>query len=141
MNINKISFLTIIVCILIATVSNAQCNLDDLATSSASSIPTGYNFLKSYKISGEADLEKLEFSYVLTKGTNYILTVKDLNKPIGTLVTLYDQQRNRIACSKIGTEIVSAISFPCNATGIYYIQYTFNPGAGRCGGASLAFKR
>ena len=73
--------------------------------------------------------------------TNYILTVKDLNKPIGTLVTLYDQQRNRIACSKIGTEIVSAISFPCNATGIYYIQYTFNPGAGRCGGASLAFKR
>ncbi len=141
MNSNKISFLLVIASMVLANLCNAQCNSDELASSSASSIPSGYNFLKSYKINGEADLEKVEFSYVLTKGTNYILTIKDLNKPIGTLVTLYDQQRNRIASSKIGNEVVSAISFPCNATGIYYIQYTFNPGAGRCGGAALAFKR
>jgi len=141
MSSNKISFLLIMACIFLTNISNAQCNSEELANASVSSLPSGYNFLKSYKISGEADLEKVEFSYVLMKGTNYMLTINDLNKPIGTLVTLYDQKRNRIASSKIGSEMVTAISFPCNATGIYYIQYTFNPGVGRCGGAALAFKR
>jgi hypothetical protein len=125
----------------VARVGMAQCNSLELVNASVSTIPTGYNFLKSYKIEGEPDLEKVEFSYVLTKGSNYILTLKDRNKSIGTVVTLYDNQRNKIASNKIGSDKVSALAFPCNATGIYYIQYTFDPGAARCGGAALGFKR
>ncbi|MEQ9413868.1 MAG: hypothetical protein RIF39_08555 [Cyclobacteriaceae bacterium] len=43
--------------------------------------------------------------------------------------------------NKISGSIASAIAFPCNATGIYYLQYTFEPGATRCGGSTLGFKR
>ncbi|MEQ8363247.1 MAG: hypothetical protein RH948_10290 [Cyclobacteriaceae bacterium] len=41
--------------------------------------------------------------------------------------------------NKISGSIASAIAFPCNATGIYYLQYTFEPGATRCGGSVLGF--
>ncbi len=129
------------VIIFAAHAGRAQCNSVELINASVSTIPAGYNFLKSYKLEGEPDLEKIEFSYVLTKGSNYILTLMDRNKSIGTVVTLYDNQRNKIASNKIGSDKVSALAFPCNATGIYYIQYTFDPGATRCGGAALGFKR
>lgn len=135
------SSILLAVIIFTAQMGMAQCNSIELINASVSTIPTGYNFLKSYKLEGEPDLEKIEFSYVLTKGSNYILTLKDRNKSIGTVVTLYDNQRNKIASNKIGSDKVSALAFPCNATGIYYIQYTFDPGAARCGGAALGFRR
>ena len=124
-----------------AHVVTAQCNPDELVNSSVTGLPSGYNFLKSYKIDGEPDLEKIEFSYVLTRGTSYILTLRDRNNALGTVVTLFDSQRNKVATNKIGSQLASALSFPCNATGIYYIQYTFDPGYRRCGGAALGFKR
>ena len=56
-------------------------------------------------------------------------------------MTLLDAKRNKVATNKIGGGIASAISFPCNATGIYYIQYTFEQGSARCAGSALGFKR
>jgi hypothetical protein len=53
---------------------------------------------------------------------------------------LFDSNRNKVASSKINGQLVSAIAYPCNATGIYYIQYTFD-GGGKCGGSALGFKR
>ncbi|GAB1446754.1 MAG: hypothetical protein KF860_17455 [Cyclobacteriaceae bacterium] len=141
MNLNILKHTIILIGLFVANLSVAQCNSEELVNSSVSTIPNGYNFLKSYKIDGEPDLEKIEFSYVLTRGTSYILTIKDRNNSIGTVVTLFDTQRNKIASNKIGNKMVSALSFPCNATGIYYIQYTFDPGSNRCGGAALGFKR
>lgn len=141
MNLNILKYSIILIGLFAANLSIAQCNSEELVNSSVSTIPSGYNFLKSYKIEGEPDLEKIEFSYVLTRGTSYILTLKDRNQSMGTIVTLFDTQRNKIASNKIGRETVSALSFPCNATGIYYIQYTFDPGSNRCGGAALGFKR
>ncbi|MCB0489007.1 MAG: hypothetical protein R2820_15760 [Cyclobacteriaceae bacterium] len=134
-------FLSIAILTISVQVANAQCNPDELVNSSVTGLPGGYNFLKSYKIDGEPDLEKIEFSYVLTRGTSYILTLRDRNKDLGTVVTLFDSQRNKVATNKIGSQLASALSFPCNATGIYYIQYTFDPGYMRCGGAALGFKR
>lgn len=141
MNTKSIKYLILLAGLSLVNLSFAQCNSEELVNSSVSTIPAGYNFLKSYKIEGEPDLEKIEFSYVLTKGTSYILTLKDRNNSIGTVVTLFDTQRNKIASNKIGNQMVSALSFPCNATGIYYLQYTFDPGSNRCGGAALGFKR
>ena len=141
MNLNTFIYPTILIGLFMATHSFSQCNPEELVNSSVSTMPSGYNFLKSYKIEGGPDLEKIEYSYVLTRGTSYILTLKDRNKSIGTIVTLFDTKRNKIASNKIGNEMVSALSFPCNATGIYYIQYTFDPGSNRCGGSALGFKR
>jgi hypothetical protein len=101
----------------------------------------GFSLLKSYKISGEKDLEKVEFSYVLTKGTQYMVNVKDMAKTPATIITLYDSKRNKIASNKISGNPLTAIAFSCGATGIYYLQYTFEASSDRCAGSSLAFKR
>ena len=119
----------------------SQCNSEELATASVASLTPGYNFLKSYKVSGEQDLEKMEFSYVLTKGTQYILNIKESNRTPATVVTLYDAKRNKIATNKLPGGIAQAIAFSCGATGIYYITYTFEGTAERCAGSSLGFKR
>jgi hypothetical protein len=56
-------------------------------------------------------------------------------------VTLFDSGRNKVASSKINGQFIAAIAYPCNATGIYYIQYTFDGSAAHCGGSALGFKR
>lgn len=102
----------------------------------------GFSFLKTYKIDGGADLVKVEYSYVFAKGTQYMITLCDqkVNSNTITLV-IYDAQRNKVATNKVNGTILSAIAFPCNATGIYYIQYTFDGPSSRCGGSALGFKR
>jgi hypothetical protein len=133
---------TIITLLLVAvsTASFGQCNNDDLVTASVAGLTPGYCFLKSYKINGEKDLEKVEFSYVLTKGTAYVLNLKESAAP-STVVTLYDSKRNKIASNKISGALATAIAFSCGSTGIYYITYTFESASDRCAGSSLAFKR
>lgn len=140
----KLNIISVFICgalLMHAETSIAQCNSDDLVNSSVAGLVSGYSYLKSYKIDGEPDLEKIEFSYVLTKGTQYVLTLRDKNKSPGMVMTLFDTQRNKIASNKISGAIASAISFPCSATGIYYLQYTFEPGSVRCGASALGFKR
>jgi hypothetical protein len=59
----------------------------------------------------------------------------------GIVVSLYDSNRNKVASSKVNGQFISAIAYPCNTTGIYYIQYTFDGSTGYCGGSALGFKR
>jgi len=125
----------------VTTGAMAQCNNDDLVNASVSGLTPGYSLLKSYKISGEKDLEKVEFSYVLTKGTQYMLNLKDNSIATTTVVTLYDSKRNKIASNKLQNNIAGAIAFSCGATGIYYMTYTFESASDRCAGSTLGFKR
>lgn len=123
--------------------SNAQCDPDGFTTACVPKLATGFNFLKSYKIDGEGGAkEKVEYSYVFTKGTQYMINICANGAATdGIIVSLFDSNRNQVASSKIDNQMVSAIAYPCNATGIYYIQYTFNKSAGYCGGSALGFKR
>ena len=59
----------------------------------------------------------------------------------GIIVSLYDSNRNKVATSKVNGQYISAIAYPCNTTGIYYIQYTFDGSTTYCGGSALGFKR
>ncbi len=59
----------------------------------------------------------------------------------GIVVSLFDSGRNKVTTNKVNGQFVSAIVYPCNATGIYYIQYTFDGSASKCGGSALGFKR
>lgn len=120
----------------------AQCNTDELCNACISKLASGYSFLKTYKISGEEDLAKVEYSYVFTKGTQYMLTLCEQTASANTIImTVLDSKRNKVATNKINGAVVAAIAFPCNATGIYYIQYTFEGTTSRCGGSGLGFKR
>jgi len=120
-----------------------QCNPDNFANACIPKLSSGFNFLKSYKVDGEGgSKEKVEYSYVFTKGTQYMINLCATGTATdGIIVTLFDSSRNKVASSKINGQFISAIAYPCNATGIYYIQYTFDGSAGKCGGSALGFKR
>ena len=118
----------------------AQCNSESFANACIPKLSGGFNFLKSYKVDGVSK-DKVEFSYVFTKGTQYMLNVCGSGATDGIVVSIWDKNRNKVATSKINGQVVSAIAFPCNATGIYYIQYTFETPSAHCGGSALGFKK
>lgn len=123
--------------------TSAQCNPESFTTACVPKLAAGFNFLKSYKIDGEGGAKgKVEYSYVFTKGTQYMINIcANGSSTDGIIVSLFDSNRNQVASSKIDNQVVSAIAYPCNATGIYYIQYTFDKSAAYCGGSALGFKR
>ena len=139
-----LSILTFISLISVGSIDlNGQCNPDNFANTCIPKLASGFNFLKSYKVDGEGGAkDKVEYSYVFTKGTQYMINLCANGAATdGIVVTLFDSGRNKVATSKINGQFISAIAYPCNATGIYYIQYTFDGSAGKCGGSALGFKR
>lgn len=125
------------------TESMAQCDPEQYTNACIPKLANGFNFLKSYKIDTEDGIkDKVEYSYVFTKGTQYMINLcSEGENPEGLIVTLYDSQRNQVASSKYNGQFISAIAYPCNNTGIYYIQYTFEKDSANCGGSALGFKR
>jgi hypothetical protein len=119
-----------------------QCNADNFSNACIPKLGEGFNFLKSYKVDGEGGAkDKVEYSYVFTKGTQYMINLCANGAATdGIVVSLFDSNRNKVASSKFNGQLLTAIAYPCNATGIYYIQYTFD-GGGKCGGSALGFKR
>jgi hypothetical protein len=142
----KISFVVIVLLafsLISATTASETCNSEGLANECVPKLTTGFNFLKSYKIDGVSK-DKVEFSYVFTKGTQYLINLcanTSASPTDGIVISIFDKDRNKVASNKISGQYVSAISFPCNATGIYYIQYTFDDPSGHCGGSAMGFKR
>ena len=120
-----------------------QCNSENLSSQCIPKLAAGFNFLKSYKIDGDGgSKEKVEYSYVFLKGTQYMINICAPVQPTdGIIVSLFDSNRNKVASSKIDNQFISAIAYPCNATGVYYIQYTFEKPSSYCGGRALGFKR
>ncbi|MBN8578632.1 MAG: hypothetical protein KF775_09405 [Cyclobacteriaceae bacterium] len=124
-----------------APVPFQDCNSESLATSCIPKLANGFNFLKSYKVDGLAK-DKVEYSYVFTQGTQYMINLcANGNPPDGIVVAIFDKERNKVASSKINGQAAAAIAYSCNATGIYYIQYTFDEPSAHCGGSALGFKR
>ncbi|HEY4654278.1 MAG TPA: hypothetical protein VIH22_07175 [Cyclobacteriaceae bacterium] len=118
-----------------------QCNAEAYSNQCIPKLASGFNFLKSYKIEKGAK-EFVEYSYVFTKGTQYMINIcADGQSTDGIIISLFDSNRNKVATSKVNGQFISAIAYPCNTTGIYYIQYSFDGSAGNCGGSALGFKR
>lgn len=118
-----------------------ECNSENLATACIPKLSSGFNFLKSYKVDGLARI-KVEYSYVFTKGTQYLINLcANGTETDGIVVSIFDKERNKVATSKVNGKFISAIAYPCNATGIYYIQYTFDEPSSHCGGSAMGFKR
>ncbi len=119
----------------------AQCNAESLSTACIPKLATGFNFLKSYKIE-KGGKEFVEYSYVFTKGTQYMINIcAGGANTDGIVVSLFDSNRNKVASSKYNGQFLQAMTYPCNTTGIYYIQYTFDGSTSYCGGSALGFKR
>ncbi len=122
---------------------SAQCNPETYTDQCIPKLASGFNFLKSYAIDGAGGSKnKVEYSYVFTSGTQYMINIC-ANGPEtdGIVVTIYDGNRQEKVSSYINGSYISAISYPCTSTGIYYITYTFVGSSNYCGGSVLGFKR
>jgi hypothetical protein len=127
--------------ILSASEVNAQCNAQSLSDACIPKLPTGFNFLKSYKIE-KGGKDYVEYSYVFTKGAQYTINIcSEAANTDGIVVSIFDSNRNKVGTSKVNGQLFGAITYPCNTTGIYYIQYTFDGSTKNCGGSVLGFKR
>ena len=136
-----ISFLSLLT--FVAPSTFAQCDADEFAEACIPKLKDGFNFVKSYSIDGEGGSKtKVEYSYVFAKGTQYFINIcSGAEETDGIVVSLYDSTRKLVSTSDANGKLYSAIGYPCNATGIYYIQFTFKGSANHCGGAVLGFKR
>jgi len=125
------------------TISMAQCDATEKVTGCMPNPGSGYTLIKSFEVDGKGGTkEKIEFSYVFTKGTKYMVNVcGGVDTPDGVVVTLYDKYRNKVASNLFDGQVLKAISYPCAATGIYYITYTFQDSKDYCGGSTIGFKR
>jgi hypothetical protein len=137
----KFAFFILSVLFLNALDVIAQCNAESFSNQCIPKLATGFNFLKSYKVEkGSKDI--VEYSYVFTKGTQYMINICSSGAETdGIIVSLFDSNRNKVATSKVNGQFISAIAYPCNTTGIYYIQYSFDGSTTNCGGSALGFKR
>jgi hypothetical protein len=137
----KFIFIVLSVFVLSTMEVIGQCNSEDMSNQCIPKLAAGFNFLKSYRVEKGAK-EFVEYSYVFTKGTQYMINICAPGTATdGIVVSLYDSNRNKVASSKINGQFISAIAYPCNTTGIYYIQYTFDGSTAYCGGSALGFKR
>ena len=98
-------------------------------------------FIKKYSING-LDMQYVENSYPLTKGTSYLINLcsKDCNSN-NLIISIFDRQRNLVTTNESNNKLSNSMRFDCNATGIYYMRYqSMSPGK-FCGESVLAFKR
>ena len=122
---------------------NAQCSPSQYTEACIPQLAEGFNFVKSYEINGEGGTkDKIEYSYVFAKGTQYFLNICAAGESTdGIVVSLYDSNRKKVGTSFANGNFNKGIIYPCNATGIYYITFTFDGSSNHCGGAVLGFKR
>ena len=116
--------------------STAQCDNSALK-SECSSLLNSFIFVKSFNVSKAS-----EFSYVFSKGTTYVITCCDPAADGKKMVVeLYDRNRKKIASNVVKGKYYSKIGYPCGATGVYYMKYSFQGGASGCGVSVIGFKK
>ena len=132
--------LTSFVLVLIPNLTMSQC-MDEKLKTTCSSLLDSFIFVKSFKVNSGST----EYSYVFSKGTMYMITVCDEAEEKGNkmVVELYDRAHKLVASSfdkKTGKHFAK-IGYPCSATGVYYMKYSFKGGKTGCGVSVLGFKR
>ena len=140
-----INFLGISILALVfsASFANAQCSADAQANACISKLQDGFTFLKTFKVDGQGGAKaKVEYSYVFSKDTQYFLNIcNDGANTDGIVVTMYDSKRQMVSTNFNNGKFYPGMVYPCNATGIYYITFTFQDSQNHCGGSVLGFKR
>jgi len=123
--------------------AKAQCESDAYTETCIGKLPDGYTFIKSFAIDGESGTKsKVEYSYVFSKDAKYLLSIcAGGDNTDGIVVTMYDSNRRKVGSNLVNGTLHSAFIYPCNATGIYYLTFTFNGSTKYCGGSVLGFKR
>ena len=141
----KIIYPTIILLVFVASYSSSygQCDPKGFTSKCISEVKDEFTYLKNFTIDGKnGTREKIEYSYVFSKDTQYYLNICANGKNTdGIIVTIYDSKRRVASTNFANNKIFSGMIFACKSTGIYYITFTFNNSQSYCGGSVLAFKK
>src|SRR5579872_1232447 len=94
---------TIVICLSLIMAQKAdQCDPDKQTNICLGQTPAGFNYLKSYPVKANNE-SRTVFSYVLTKGTSYVLSICDEGKK-ALSVSVLDSHRNKVADSVFRSE-------------------------------------
>jgi hypothetical protein len=106
----KLILIVLTVCVLSTLEVIGQCNSEAMSNLCIPKLSPGFNFLKSYKIE-KGGKDFVEYSYVFTKGTQYMINICAAKEPTdGIVVSLFDSNRNKVATSKVNGQFISAIA-------------------------------
>lgn len=132
---------TIVFVTLILASFNAfsQCNTDPMVQKCSGKLGD-FTFLKVYKIDKAKIGESVEFSYVFSGNTSYMLSLcDDKGTDMGVEVSLFDSNRKLVSTNKLNGKVYAAITYNCKSTGIYYMTYSMADV--NCGVSVLGFKK
>ena len=98
--------------------SKAQCNTSDYSQICITKVKDGFTFLKSFGIDAGGAKEKVEYSYVFSKDTEYFLNVcSEDEKSEGIVITIYDSNRKVASTNFVNNKYFPAVVFSCKSTG------------------------
>ncbi len=121
-----------------------QCDSDMLLDQCAHNLGT-YNYIKSFSMKASSHRKSNhEYSYVFSKGSNYLIIVCDQNLKGGKMiVNLYDREHNLIGSTfdEKENKYYPELRYSCETTGVYYIKASFEGSKGGCGMCILGFNK
>lgn len=123
--------------------SYAQCDPLSLKGQAINNLEKGFTYIKSFPLNDEKlnNKNEIEYSFVFSKGTKYILSFVDEEGKIENVnIELFDPNKSLIAKNKKGGKLIP-LSYTCNATGVHYMKFSFNGNKNHCSLAILSFKR
>jgi hypothetical protein len=121
--------------------AKAQCINETFITYCAYALDD-FNFIKSYEFENKKKGEKGEYSYLFSKGYTYRIVICD-NEVRGSrmVITLYDKNHRVIVSNKHSNKYYHVITYPCSATGLYYVKYMFEGSRAKCAVNILGFAK
>ena len=123
--------------------STGNCDVDAMVDKCGSSLGD-YTFIKTFGVDIKKSGEKpTEFSYVFSKGSNYRIVICDQNIDGNRMiVNFYDRNKKLVASNylKSSKKFFNLLNYTCSATGVYYVESTFEGGKEGSGVNILGFK-
>ena len=123
--------------------TNPPCESDEFIDSCAP-VLGDFVFIKTFNVNIVKPGNKTEYSYVLSRDSEYKIVVCDQNDPgKKMIVNFYDRNKKLIASNylKATKKFYPTINYKCAATGVYYVEAFFEGDKNGCGINILGFKK
>jgi len=135
----------LIVTLASANLAMAQCDEKKLDENCKGAITNGYTYIKSFNVDPvKAENGKIEYSYIFSKDTQYLLALCGQTDKSGkdVAVALYDGNRQLLFNSADNKgEAIKKLLYKCQTTGVHYINFTYLNEKASCYQAQIGFKR
>lgn len=139
----KTGLLTFVILLFASFRAGPKADPDALLTKCAPSLEE-FVFITTFKINSGKEGEKTNYSYVLSRGTNYKIVICEQNENGNRMiVNFYDREKKLVASNylKATKKFFPSISYNCQVTGVYYVEAYFEGEKKGSGLNILGFKK